>query len=300
MSNVAAASKSEQPSPEPERERSVTVGDGRTLTYAEYGAPTGRPLLFLHGTPGSRLLGTLFDDRARQCGVRVLAPDRPGYGRSTPADGQTPVETAVDLAAVLDHAGVDDARVVGFSGGALSALALAATTDSRVTRVDVVSGAAPPSLRSSTPPVQRLLATLAGRTPRLLSGLLRGQRWAADRLPPEFVLSQYTSDGGAPVPDDVAAVVKRDFVEALAAGNRGMLRETRSLHRTWPVTLVDVGQPVRLWHGRRDGNAPLEWAERLADSLPDGRVTVFDDADHLGALVRTRERLFGNDRAVDD
>jgi pimeloyl-ACP methyl ester carboxylesterase len=295
MSNVSANPETRERSSEPGGERTVTVGDGRALCYAEYGAAAGRPVVFLHGTPGSRVLGSVLDGPARDRGVRVLAPDRPGFGRSPPRPGQSPGGTAEDLATLVDHAGVDEVRVVGFSGGALSALALAASAPDRVRRVDLISGAAPPSLLSSTPTVQRLLDALARRAPRLLQGLVRGQRWAAGRLPPGFVLSQYTTTDAAPIPDDVAAVVRDDFVEALAVSRRGLVDETRRLHEEWSVPFDEVGQPVRLWHGALDENAPVEGARRFCDRLPDARLAVFDDADHLGALVRSRERLFEDD-----
>ena len=33
---------------------SISLEDGRTLAYAEYGDPYGKPVFFFHGTPGSR------------------------------------------------------------------------------------------------------------------------------------------------------------------------------------------------------------------------------------------------------
>ena len=59
----------------------VSIGENRQLTYTEYGEAGGTPVLFLHGTLGSRRLGTLFDTAAREHGIRLLAPDRPGASR---------------------------------------------------------------------------------------------------------------------------------------------------------------------------------------------------------------------------
>ncbi|WP_425607344.1 alpha/beta fold hydrolase [Halomontanus rarus] len=166
---------------EPERMRTVVVGDGRQLSYAEYGDPDGEPVLLFHGTPGSRLLGQLFDEEARRHGIRLLSPDRPGYGRSTPCPGRTLSDTGTFVAPVLDDAGISRTRVVGFSGGGAYALALAATHGERVSEIDVVSSATPPSLRPSTPAVQRLLGAIGQRTPRVLGGLFRGPTGARRR-----------------------------------------------------------------------------------------------------------------------
>ena len=37
------------------RDHRLTLPDGRVLCYAELGAPDGRPVLYCHGFPGSRL-----------------------------------------------------------------------------------------------------------------------------------------------------------------------------------------------------------------------------------------------------
>src|SRR6266496_1502611 len=62
----------------------IALPDGRWLAYAEFGDPDGRPVLFLHGTPGYRLNPWATDAELRSAGVRLIAPDRPGVGRSTP------------------------------------------------------------------------------------------------------------------------------------------------------------------------------------------------------------------------
>ena len=61
---------------------SMRLGDGRRLSFARYGDPHGRPLFYFHGMPGSRLEGAVIDDPAREKGIRVVAPDRPGMGWS--------------------------------------------------------------------------------------------------------------------------------------------------------------------------------------------------------------------------
>jgi len=274
------------------RERTVQLPDGRSLQYARYGDPDGRPVLFLHGTPGSRVLGGLFDGPARTAGVRLLAPDRPGYGGSDPDPSRTLADTATDVTAVLDDAGVDRAQVVGFSGGGAVALALAAGHPDRTRGVDLVATAVPPELSAGRPPVQRLLGLLARRTPRVLWTLLAGQARLAAHAPPSFVTAQYTAGDARPVPDEIAAAAATDFRTALSSTTRGTVTESALLADDWGVPLDTVRCPVRLWHGERDTNVPLASARRLADALPDAHLHTLDDRDHLGALAATRTQLF--------
>ncbi|WP_251329872.1 alpha/beta fold hydrolase [Haloplanus pelagicus] len=279
--------------------RTVSTAADRRVSYAEYGDPDGTPVLFLHGTPGSHVLGGLFDPEATRAGVRLLAPDRPGYGRSTPWPTRTLADTAAFVTPVLDDAGVDVAGVVGFSGGGPHALALAATRPARIERVDVVAGAPPPSLDHRPPTAQRLLATLATVAPPLLRGLFGVQAWVADRLPPRTVVAQYTTTTDpADLPDDVVERVRRDFVAAFAHHRHGAVTEFDLLDRAWDVSPSRIDVPVHLWHGDRDANAPLAGARHLRERVPTADLTVLDGADHLSTLLRSRTPVLDGQRAA--
>lgn len=265
----------------------VRLDDERRLAYAEYGCPDGTPVVFLHGTPGSRRLGAVFETSARVHGVRVLAPDRPGYGRSTPWLDRSLADAATVVEAVLDDAGVERAGLVAFSGGAPHALATASVCPDRLTRVDIVAGATPPSVTETTPAVQRLLALGATTVPTVLRGVFRGQAWLAARLAPSVVVSLYTSNGRAErVPADVAELVRADFVEALRRGGWGAVTEFRQTATDWDVACDEVPVDVCFWHGTADTNVPIAGVRRFADRMPTAELRVVDGADHLRTLLR--------------
>lgn len=269
-----------------EQQCRITITGGRELTYAEYGDPDGTPVVFLHGTPGSRLLAGLFDSAAGESEVRLLAPDRPGFGESDPWPDRSVRDGAEIVTAVLDDAGVDSAGIVAFSGGSPYALATAATAPDRVDRVDVVAGATAADVSEATPTVQRVLARLATSTPTLLGGVFRWQSWMAGRFDPSFVVDQYTADGQADeIPDATAEIVKRDFVEAFSRHRVGAVTEFRHTGDDWDVDYRDLDAPVTLRHGEDDTNVPLADVRRLADEIPSAELSVLEDADHLGSLL---------------
>jgi pimeloyl-ACP methyl ester carboxylesterase len=103
--------------PDHDKTTVVRAAGGRPISYAEYGRSDGAPVSFLHGTPGSRLLGTLLDRPARTHGVRALGPDRPGDGRSASWPDRSIRDAVEFVTPVLDDAGVETAGLVGFSGG---------------------------------------------------------------------------------------------------------------------------------------------------------------------------------------
>ena len=64
------------------RDGTITTRDGRALGYAEYGDRAGKPVFYFHGFPGSRLEIGPASAAASDTRVRLIAVDRPGYGRS--------------------------------------------------------------------------------------------------------------------------------------------------------------------------------------------------------------------------
>lgn len=266
----------------------ISVDDGRRIAYAEFGREDGVPVLFFHGTPGSRLLGSLFEQHAEDHGIRLLTFDRPGYGRSASWPTRSVSDARLSVDAVLDHADVRTANFVAFSGGAPYALATAATNPALVDRIDVVSGATPPTISNETPVLQQILSSLASRMPSLLGGLFRGQAWLASRLGPDAVVSQYTAaDNAESIPDDVASTVKRDFLEAFACRRRGAITEFRHNGDGWDFGLDAIDAAVHLWHGEDDTNVPIGDVRRFESQFPAARLRVLEEADHLQALLES-------------
>ena len=124
-------------------QRDCVLSDGRTVAYAVAGDSDGVPILVHHGTPGCRLFASLLTDAARDVGARLIVPDRPGYGRSSPPPTDwTWTDWRRDCDELLAAESVDSAATLGFSGGGPFALATAASE--RTTRVGLVSAVVPP------------------------------------------------------------------------------------------------------------------------------------------------------------
>ncbi|WP_262179482.1 alpha/beta fold hydrolase [Haloarcula laminariae] len=256
--------------------------DGRRLAYETYGDPTGRPVLFCHGTPGSRLLGRLLDAPAAERGVCLIAPDRPGIGDSDNADRGI-ADWPDDAAALLARLDADAAGVVGFSGGA--PFALACHRLDAVESVTVVSGSGPPGV-GDRGRAQRAMGALARHVPRLCAPLVRLQRWALGRQGPDAALDLVADtppETEALTTDEVAELVQADVLAATSRGPGGVVRELGLLAEPWPFELDAVSVPVAVLQGRRDTNVAPATGEALADRLPDATLERVD-SDHLGTL----------------
>lgn len=81
----------------------LLLPDGRKLGYAQYGSPTGRPVFYVHGHPASRLEGAHLHDVSLRLGARIICPERPGFGLSSPRPNRTLLDYPKDLEHLANH-----------------------------------------------------------------------------------------------------------------------------------------------------------------------------------------------------
>ena len=105
-----------------ERAETLRLNDGRILGIAEYGHPGGFPVLAFHGIPGSRRTFAFADTVARRLQIRLIAPERPGIGLSSPLAQREILDWPGDVAELVETLGLSSFGVIGLSGGGAGAL----------------------------------------------------------------------------------------------------------------------------------------------------------------------------------
>ena len=265
------------------------------------GDPSGVPVVFFHGCPDTRHAAFSGDAPARAAGVRLIAFNRPGYGRSD-AFAFTHASVADDAMALADALAVERFAVVGMSVGGQYALAAAARHPARVTAVAALATPAvvpeldPPVHRDDLPAQRQLaLAHLAAvpvdeavelARPEFEDFVARiapadpddvalARRWLAT-LPP----GDATLVGRLTSPEGVAAAVR----EALAQHD-GYLRDAALAFRDWPVRPEAVRCPTWLWYGADDPNVSLRSATWLREHVSGSRLVVHPGTTHLQTLL---------------
>jgi len=112
----------------------LDVGDGHTMHYKEYGSPTGKPVVVLHGGPGGGMQrGVLKFFNLRVW--RVIMFDQRGCGLSTPflsLHRNTTWDLVADIEKLRQACGLDRWAVFGGSWGSTLALAYASKHIDRV------------------------------------------------------------------------------------------------------------------------------------------------------------------------
>jgi pimeloyl-ACP methyl ester carboxylesterase len=253
-------------------DQTIRLSDGRELAYAEYGPAGGVPLFLFHGLPGSRLAGPemWLDDPGP---VRVIAPDRPGFGRSTFQPGRRFPDWAEDVRELADSLEIDRFLVVGFSSGGAHALAVAHGLPHRVIAVGTIGGSAP----THTAP-----ATRAGVWLRAAPAVF------VTKHRPAMLIDRALRSATVPAADKAAFSDPRlrelkiaAAPEAFRNGARGYVQEGRLYGQPWGFELAAVEPPVFIWHGELDASVPVAMAHYLADRLPDNTVKIYSNEGHL-------------------
>jgi pimeloyl-ACP methyl ester carboxylesterase len=106
------------------KEEIVKLSDGTNMCYAEFGKPDGIPVMLLHGNPGVRFSWGLYPNFPYLDNIRIIAPDRPGYGK-TDFKKNALQKWPNDILELLNHLGIDKIHLFAPSGGGPYALACA-------------------------------------------------------------------------------------------------------------------------------------------------------------------------------
>ncbi|WP_327638906.1 alpha/beta hydrolase [Kribbella sp. NBC_00482] len=240
--------------------------EGRALRFCLYGPVDGVPVIELYGTPSSRMRRPDQIAAIEHSGVRVLMPDRPGYGGSTRLPGRTVSDVVGDIEALADSQRWERFAVTGGSGGGPHALACAAFLPHRVTRCAVLSGIRPQA--ETLPPEE----------------VLRGQltQLGAD------ILGQVEAGGpaypGAPAntPGWEDPATRARLVATFADSLDGWYDDKVAFAQPWGFSPQSISVPVGIWYGTADEHVPESDAQWLLENIPTAQGHQYDGG-HLPA-----------------
>lgn len=286
--------------------QTFTLPDQRVLSYAIYGSPDAKAVVFYHhGFPSSRDEALLYHEAAQRHNIRLISPDRPGMGLSTYQSNRCLLDWPSDLLKLADHLGIEKFAVLGVSGGSPYTLACwHQLPRSRCIGAGIASGLYPASLGLDGMMLGgRVLLYLGAWSPWLVgAGLNFGVGIAAQN--PERLHKLMNQDfQSRPAPDrdvwnadrnHVQEAMKRSLKECFRNGGQGAGWEAKLFGSDWGFKLEEISiQPGRvlLWHGSDDVNCPLKLAEKGSQLLTGAELRVAEGECHLSLLIRKENEI---------
>lgn len=279
-------------------DRRITLRDGRALGWAEFGDRQGRPLFYFHGFPASRLEAALTDVAAARLGIRIIAPDRPGFGLSDVQPGRRLGDWPADVTQLADALGLPRFAVLGVSGGGPYALACAAKIPQRLTAVAIVGGLGPTMDAGSTTgmaALNRFFLSLF-RHSQALGRPLLSLLGAGIRRRPELFFGLFTAtvphvDRTALMAPGIQPLFHASMREAFRQGSRGAACELALYARPWDFNLAAIALLVDLWHGELDVTVPPRMGELLSKGIPRCRRHTLAGEGHFSLPLQRMEDI---------
>ena len=262
----------------------IKLQDGRTLGYAEYGPPSGYPVFYFHGFPSSRLDWQLFnqDEVHQELKVRIIAPDRPGYGLSDYQKGRTLLNWPADVLKLAYALQIDRFAVLGISGGGPYAAACAFKIRDRLIKTGIVCGMGP----SDAPGMKDGGSWKLPGTPSIIRSVILKLTSMGIQRDPDQLIARSKETFSEPdqqllAQPALAAIFLDGMREAFRQGVKGANHEAVMYTRSWGFNLHDIQAGVHLWHGEQDLNVPISVGRYTAETIPNCEAKFFVNEGHV-------------------
>ena len=263
----------------------TTLDDGRTLAFTDIGSSDGPVVFYCHGAPGGRLELVGLDAAFAEVGVRVVTPDRPGYGGSTPLAGRTTASWAADIAALANRIGVDRFGVMGLSSGGPYAVACAALLPDRVCGAVVAAGNTDMSWPDAGAGYLESELTIMALDDEDAAVAYCIERYGADGsrfFDGEMDLGA-TDNAWLADPDNSASLFAA-MGEAFHQGVTGYAHDITVQGRAWTFDPGSISMPVIVAHGEDDQLVPIAHSQHTASLIPGAELRIIRRRGHLSLI----------------
>lgn len=277
----------------------IELPDGRQLSYAEFGARDGKPVIHNNGSGGSRLEWPGDQVMLEEIGVRFIGIDRPGHGHSDPHPNRKLLDWPKDVAALADHLGIHQFYVEGWSAGGAYALACAHTLTDRVLAGALLSGIGPydrpDPLFGLDDPIKTWMDNARNKPVEvypfreMMANALSSQ--SAAQIGAMLAAGSGEDDKAIALRPDLQLVMGSNIKEGYRQGHAGPADDDVVINSPWGFSLQGIKVRIDVWQGEVDQNVPLVQGKYQHSILPNSKLYVLKNTAHLFPLLRWKEIL---------
>jgi pimeloyl-ACP methyl ester carboxylesterase len=282
------------------RNQTIFLKDGRQLGFAEFGAPTGRPVFHFDGSASSRLERPSSESMLVEMDIRFISVDRPGHGLSDFLPHRRLTDWPQDVRQLAGHLGIEAFYVEGYSAGGPHASACAHQLPEQVIAGALIGSAAPmsrPGAYVGLPLFNQILARSARWFPwfkKLIRWIMRGMVMGDVEKSARQLMSSIPETDKAVLyePQNIEIFVG-SVREGFRLSTRGVAYDDILINQEWGFDLAGITPRIDIWQGEADVNVPVHAAKYLRDVIPHTRLTILPDAGHFFLFNRWQDILSG-------
>lgn len=268
----------------------IPIDSNVEIEVLDLGDSKGKPALYFHGWPSASIEAWPLHEAAKKHGLRLIAFNRPGYGRST-AIRQSAFATCAEYVELLvQRLMLDSIHLIAMSGGTPFALASAAKMGKKVDGIHVVSGLGPAHesdvLKSLNPGI-RFLLSIGKKTPYLGRLALACAGLVVRSFPgiPESIIRfdphLCASDRDVLTASQLKGLMNGIASKAFQQGSLGPWQDGLLYCQPWNIPFEKMTSRCSFWHGTSDGVTSVYMIQKLVRQIPDAELVVFKGDGHF-------------------
>ncbi len=270
------------------------------IGYCEYGDPSGKPIIYCHGGQESRLSALFLDETAKLLGIKLIAPDRPGFGLSTFQVKRRLLDWPKTIQHLADLLDLGRFSIFGLSGGAPHVLACAYSIPERLNKIAIVSGPAPYHvkgiMKNMWAPV-RLMYWFASLNNDFFIKRAISYDYSSLIKNPQKRINQMKY--GLPKPDrtllenhpEIATNFLNGSLEGYREGIKGAVWEWQLYTKSWEFEPSSIHLPITLWYGDKDVMVPPYHGQYLHESIPNSELNLLPNEAHFSLIHNHKKAI---------
>jgi len=252
----------------------LALFDGRKLEYTEFGDPEGTPVIYFHGILHAREKFHPFSSYPEKHGLRIIAPERPGFGKTSMQAERSLRTYTQDIAQLVKHLNIDTFYVLGDGDGGPAALACANLLGDRVRKAAVVGCMPDPTFEhmENIMSFDRKLMIMAKSTPKailnpfcrmILKALRRNNNYF------RLMFNEFCKADQAVISTSEHEKLFQTSMDNLLKENvDGFIDDYFSRLYLWDFSVGATTTEVDMWHGEEDCFSNIRSAKSIAYALP--------------------------------
>lgn len=283
--------------------KSITMPDGRKMTYHDMGPENGNPILHSHMGSAMVRWSPAMVELAFKCNLRIICPIRAGYGHSDNlnADANVLATTSADTVFLLQHLGITRLPYAIHGSDFPFAADLIARQPGLVSELIGIGArpCLPNGLDVEGPGKwQRFFVWTARHNPRLVRFATKALMMMAKRIGSEAMLRKLCQDSPADL-----ALLESDEVKQILIANLNLMAgpstnasqafamEYVAFHADWSHLMKSMcNVPARIYIAAQDPTINIDALDELRDAYPWMSFEIIPNAG-LALIYQQYEKL---------